>query len=115
MRHIESNIQRNCVRWFRLQYRDLEKLLFAVPNGGGRSKIEAGILKAEGVTPGVADLILFVPNKAFHGLCIEMKASDGRQSASQKEWQQAAEEQGYKYVICRSVEDFICEIKNYLE
>lgn len=47
-RHEESHLQRQCVAWFRLQYPKLARLLFAVPNGGGRSKVEAGIMKAEG-------------------------------------------------------------------
>ena len=54
MKFEESHIQRACVRWFALQYPELKGILFAVPNGGGRSKIEAGILKAEGVTAGVS-------------------------------------------------------------
>ena len=38
-------------------------MLFAVPNGGGRSRIEAGIMKAEGVTAGVSDLISWRPGE----------------------------------------------------
>lgn len=61
MYHEESQIQRACVRWFGLQHRELDGLLFAVPNGGRRGKVEAAIMKAEGVYPGVADLLLLVP------------------------------------------------------
>ena len=32
--HEESQLQRICVKWFRLQYPELAVLLFAVPNGG---------------------------------------------------------------------------------
>lgn len=46
-------MQRMCVGWFRLQYPAVGKLLFAVPNGGARSRTEAAIMKAEGVTAGV--------------------------------------------------------------
>lgn len=49
-----------CVGWFRLQYPAVGKLLFAVPNGGARSRTEAAIMKAEGVTAGVTDLILLL-------------------------------------------------------
>ena len=54
-RHLESQLQRQCVAWFRLQYPKHARLLFAVPNGGGRSRIEAAIMKAEGVTAGVSE------------------------------------------------------------
>lgn len=113
MRHIESNIQKNCVAWFRLQYPHIARLLFAVPNGGARNKIEAGIMKGEGVTAGVADILLLYPSPPFHALCIEFKSPKGRQQASQKEWQRLVEEHGYKYAICRSFDDFRETIRGY--
>lgn len=114
MRHIESIIQQNCVKWFRLQYPKLALLLFAVPNGGARRRIEGAIMKAEGVTKGVSDLLLLFPAKHYHGLCIEMKTEKGKQQPSQKIWQRAVEDAGYKYVICRSFEDFMEQINAYL-
>lgn len=114
MRHIESKIQQACVRWFRLQYPELMNLIFAVPNGGLRGRVEASIMKAEGMTAGVSDLILMYPSKEYHGLCIEMKTEKGRQQPSQKKFQQSVEKVGYKYIICRSLEQFIREISIYL-
>lgn len=114
MTHEESNIQRWCVFWFRRQYAHLARLLFAVPNGGRRDAVTGKILKAEGVIPGVSDLILLVPAGGYHGLCIEMKTAKGRQQPSQKEWQTDVERNGYKYIVCRSVEQFIAEVRSYL-
>jgi hypothetical protein len=114
MKHIESKMQINCVRWFRLQYPQYAKLLFSVPNGGARRLAEAKILKAEGATPGVADLILLASNGTYNSLCLELKTEKGRQSDSQKEWQQVAEQNGNKYVIVRSIYEFISEVKKYL-
>ncbi len=116
MKHEESQIQANCVKWFRLQYPHIKKLLFAVPNGGKRNLREAQIMKSEGVTAGVSDLILLVPSSdaEFHSLCIEIKTERGKQTKLQKEWQAEAEKQGNKYVVCRSVDDFIEEVNNYL-
>lgn len=116
MRHIESRIQQECVRWFRLQYAGMWNLLFAVPNGGARSKVEASIMKAEGVTAGVSDLILLCPNGAYHGLCIEMKTGEkkSRQTENQIEWMRAVQNVGFKYVVCRSFESFKKEITDYL-
>ena len=112
--HIESQLQKSCVMWFRVQFPRLRPLLFAVPNGGARSAITGAILKSEGVLAGVADLLLLVPNKKYHGLCIEMKTAKGRQSTTQKEWEKAVTLQGYKYIVCRSFTDFVKEINNYL-
>jgi hypothetical protein len=114
MRHIESNLQQSCVTWFRLQYPKLSWLLFAVPNGGGRRKVEAAIMRVEGVMPGVSDLLLLVPSCGFHALCIEMKTSTGRQSEAQKNWQKSVEEFGYLYVVCRSFEEFASAVNHYL-
>lgn len=114
MRHIESMTQCRCVRWFRLQYPAIGNLLFAVPNGGKRGKIEACILKEEGVVAGVADMLLLVPSGGYHGLAIEMKTDTGRQSPSQRQWQQLVEESGYRYIVCRSLDQFIDNINDYL-
>lgn len=114
MKHDESRIQAACVRWFNLQYPDYRGLLFAVPNGGARNAATGRILKAEGVVAGVADLILLVPIVGHNALCIEMKTEKGRQQASQKEWQEKVESVGAKYVICRSFEQFVVEVEDYI-
>jgi hypothetical protein len=92
----------------------LRDALFSVPNGGWRNTREAGAMKAEGVTAGVADLILLTPRGGYGALCVEMKAINGRQSPAQKEWQKQAENAGNKYVLCRSVDEFIKTITDYL-
>ena len=70
-------------------------------------------MKAEGVRRGVADIIFLAPQP--HGpLLIEMKKPQGYQSPEQKAWQRSAEAAGYKYVVCRSLDEFITEINNHL-
>ena len=120
MREEEHNIQAACVRWFNFQWPQYRGLLFAVPNGGARSKATAGKLKAEGVVPGVADLILLVPFlqecvQYFNGLCIEMKTSKGKQSREQKDWECKVREQGYEYKVIRSLDEFIEVVDSYLK
>ena len=116
----ESKIQQSFIRWFSLQYSKLDKLLFAIPNGGKRSKITASIMKSEGQKRGVADLFLSIPKRTYsdieykNGLYIETKTEDGTQSKEQKEFQKAVESQGYQYTICRSIEEFIKTINDYL-
>ncbi len=76
----EHEEQRELVRWFRQTWPGVR--IFAIPNGGARSKATAGRLKAEGVTCGVPDL--FIP---AWGLWVEMKRSKGGiLSAEQKDW-----------------------------
>lgn len=116
-RDLEHRLQCSCVRWFNLQHPQLRGRLFAVPNGGSRSKSEAARLKAEGVVAGVADLILLKPNRHSHALLIEMKTGDSgsRQSARQREWQDCVTSCGeYQYTVCRSLEDFMRTVNEYL-
>lgn len=100
---------------FRLKYPSLSKVLFAVPNGGNRYRVTGAILKAEGVVAGVSDLLLLHPSGKYHGLCIEMKTPKGRQQPSQVEWQQEVERQGFKYVVCHSVDEFMEDVDIFME
>lgn len=111
----EHRIQCTCVRWFRYQYPQYAPLLFAVPNGGQRNAITAAKLKAEGVVPGVADLLLLIPNHQFHALCIEIKTRKGRQSDKQKAWQAIIQKTGYQYQVTRNFEEFKQLIEEYLQ
>lgn len=43
-----------------------------------------------------------------------MKTDKGRQSEAQREWQRLIEADGYKYVVARSIEDFIKVVNDYL-
>lgn len=113
--HVESGMQRSCKQWFDLQYPKLSRLCFAVPNGGARNSREAAIMKAEGVTAGVADMLLLVPRHGYGCLCIEFKTKDGRQSDSQREWQATTESHGNKYVVIRSLEQFVTVVRDYLK
>lgn len=114
----EHELQVACVEWFRYQYPRLSKRLFAVPNGGYRDRRTAAKLKDEGVLSGVSDLILLKPNTHFHALLIEMKVTEkySRQSSEQKEWQKELTSlDEYKYVVCRSIDDFMREVNDYLK
>ena len=92
----EHEIQREIVG----ALRRLGHLVFAVPNGGGRSVAEAGKLKAEGVTAGVPDL--FVPGRrAF----IEVKKPGGRISPAQRDMMVKLRLLGYDCIVAYSVED----------
>ena len=114
MRHIEDSLQKSCVQWFSLQYRECAQLLHHSPNGGKRNAIEAAKFKAMGVRAGFPDLGLYIARHGYHGLFIELKTSKGRQTDNQKFFQAMLEEQGYRYEVVRSIEDFKQLIEEYL-
>lgn len=110
MKHQESSLQTQCVKWFRYQYPHF--VIYAVPNGGSRNVREAQRLKSEGVLAGVADLTILLPQGK--SLYIEMKVKGNRQTPNQKEFQQKAEALGHKYYVCYSFEDFEKVVKQEL-
>lgn len=120
MKHIEDNLQKACVTWFRLQYPDI--VIFAIPNGGKRNAIEASKLKATGVLPGVADLFVMKYKVAdepwdsfYHGLFIELKAGENKQTQAQIEFEAKAKHSSYAYHVCRSIDEFMKVVNEYLE
>lgn len=112
-RQREAELQRACVRWFRLQYP--QYLLFHVPNGGRRNAREAAFLKLEGVVAGIPDLFLAVGRHGFHGLFIEMKAGKNTTTPAQKEMMERLYRAGYSCAVCRSFEEFRDEVMKYLQ
>ena len=108
----ESHLQQQCVKWLSFQYSNL--VWFHVPNGGQRNVREAVRFKREGVKAGVADIILLQPNKTQHALCIELKTKIGKQSPEQKEFQKAVEQWNYKYSVCRSLDEFMKVVNDYI-
>lgn len=106
MRQLEHQQQCALIRWAEYQAKTRPELglLFAIPNGGQRSKATAGKLKAEGVKAGVPDLFLPVPRTwrgmAFNGLFVEMKAGRNKPTAAQIEWHVMLSQQGYRVAVC---------------
>lgn len=115
MRHDEDNIQIACVRWFSMQYPQYAPLLHHSPNGGRRNLREAARFKAMGTKAGFPDLFLAVARSGYHGLFVEMKSEHGRQSTEQKQWQHSVEWEGYRYEICRSIDEFMEVMNDYLQ
>lgn len=108
-RHIESEIQQSCVRWFRLAYP--QYIILSIPNGGSRNVIEASNLKKEGALAGASDLMVVAERRV---LFVEMKRPKGRQQRTQKEFQHRVEMLGHTYVICYSLDDFMQKVRFWL-
>lgn len=114
----ESVEQISLFRWAhysRGRYPELA-LLHHIPNGGTRSKSEAGRFRAEGVKAGVPDICLPVARGGYHGLYIEMKRRrGGRLSADQAEWIEALMREGYVAAVCRGWQEAQALIERYLQ
>lgn len=114
MRHLEDFLQKACVQWFDLKYPKLKLRLHHSPNGGKRNAIEAAKFKQMGVRAGFPDLILLIPNRFYPFCGVELKTRTGRQSEHQKDYQKEFESIGAKYVVCKSLDEFIKVVTDYL-
>jgi hypothetical protein len=95
----EHEEQREFVQWFRQSWPDVR--IFAIPNGGARSKATAGRLKAEGVVSGVPDL--FIPEWR---MWVEMKRiKGGSLSQEQKDWIEYLKSCGYQCIVCKGADE----------
>lgn len=91
------------------------KWMVHVPNGGKRTKAQAGRLKAMGVKGGVLDVLLPRPYRGWQGLAIEMKSAKGVLTDDQKAWLEAFTEDGYVTGVARTLEEFLALVRKYLD
>ncbi len=103
----EDKIQQEIVTWFTnnycLKHHNPRSIIFSIPNGGFRNKIEAMKLKATGILAGASDLIIVHKNKIYF---IELKDDKGSQQQNQKEFEKRVNDQGFDYFIFRSLAEF---------
>jgi hypothetical protein len=120
----EHDLQKALISWWKFECRVFgipEFALFAVPNGTMyrgtqiERSIQSNYLKAEGMRPGALDLVLAVARGGYHGLFTEMKTRTGRISDEQSAFLTYLDSSGYKAVVCRSTEEAIAAITNYLK
>jgi hypothetical protein len=121
----EHDEQVAVIAWASLMARGFPELelLYAVPNGAklpyrGKGKArfspEAMRLKAEGLRPGVPDLVLPVARQGYHGLYIEMKYGKNKPTPEQVWWADRLAEQGYLSTVCWGSQEAIDTIQAYL-
>lgn len=129
MKHEEHAIQVAIADFLRVALPETA-IFFAVPNGAhlhaskrGGVNLAAIRMKREGMTPGVADLIVIdgvfdlggritpgSPNNlimpaASRVIGLEVKSAKGKPSPDQKAWAQKAQKAGARYHVVRSIED----------
>lgn len=113
----EANKQEALFRWaefVRGRFPEID-LLFHIPNGGSRNRLEAANLKRQGVKAGGPDLCLPVARGKYHGLYIEMKYGKNKVSEKQSEWLAALQVQGYSIAVCYGWQEAQEVITKYLE
>ncbi len=118
----ESRLQKSVIRWWDgicEQYGLHPWLLHSIPNGavygvGHTRIIRAMILKDEGLRNGYPDLGLEVARGRFHGLRIEMKLPETHPDVGQQIYHELLRAQGYRVEVCRSLEEAIKVIEDYL-
>ena len=103
MKKSENRIHQEIFTWHWNNFPEERGLLFHV-NNKAANKIEGARLRSMGMVKGVADMIYLAPNGK--AVAIEVKADDGRMSASQIMWADTLNKYDYDYYIVRSVEDF---------
>ena len=107
--------QKALFAWWRTQYRHMEPLLIAIPNGGARNLITGTMLKAEGVRAGVPDIFLAIPAGGYHGLWIEMKRrAHAYATPEQKFMLGVFRKAGYDCAVCRGWDEAREKILSYL-
>ena len=108
--NLEQKLQIAVINYIRMAFPDV--LVFAVPNGGKRSMIEAVLLKKMGVLAGVSDLLLFW--QGGYG-AIELKRPDKKavMSDSQVGFSEQWVARGGKFACCNSLDGVESALKSW--
>lgn len=111
------------MQWVELQIGREPRLrwLHHIPNGRGRTRYEAAMLKAEGARKGVWDYFLPAPSSMYAGLYIEFKdrsrrtTKQGGLTDEQVEFGVFVARQGYFTAVAYSADEAIQTITAYLK
>ena len=112
----EHQIQSGFTEWLNWQANQYRALAtaYAIPNGGLRSKAQAGKLKAEGVRAGIPDYCFPFARQGFNALYIEFKDGNKPLSASQKAMVPLLRANGNRVDVAGSVEQAIAIVEDYM-
>ena len=85
-------------------------IYFHPANEGRRSVVTGANLKALGMLPGVADLVIIKDGRAFF---MEVKSQTGRLSDAQKEFAVAAVKAGAEWAVVHSIAEAITILRDW--
>ena len=105
----ESDLQKMCVSWTRLQLPDL--WFWATPNEGKMTPRYGSHRKKMGVLAGVPDLTFVLRNGLV--VFIELKSPTGRLSPPQKAFQARCETEEIPYFVIRSFDEYIRTVRGF--
>jgi hypothetical protein len=113
----EASEQETLFQWALLKESEMPqlRLLYHIPNGGKRNRLEAARLKRQGVKSGVPDLCLPVARGKYHGLYIELKYGKNKTSKNQNDWLFSLQSEGYAVAVCVGWEEASEKIIKYLQ
>ena len=112
----EHKLQSSLFEYVILILPSLRPYIFAIPNGGHRNIVVAKKLKAEGVTRGIPDIFLCIPNgRGKHGLFIECKVNRNSLTNEQSKFKDMIRRIGFEFKVCKNLEDFEEIIKSYFQ
>lgn len=112
--HDEQVLYFSWLQFVTINAKPLRRYAFAIPNGGLRRPGVAGKLKAEGVTPGVPDVMIRVPSGPWHGMQIEAKRMGEKPSALQLDQIEACKEMNYWAVVAQGFDEMRRVTVSYL-
>jgi len=126
MKNLEDKLQIACVTWFKYTY---PKIVIQHSKNGGslKSAREGKKFKDMGVHPGFADLFImksqwqYVNDTSddiqvnYHGLMIELKIGKNNQTDYQEAFEMYSKIHGYAYHVCRSIDEFMNVVNDYLK
>lgn len=112
----ESGHQEALFSWAAYNMQRMPELEYMhhIPNGGKRDRATAIALKRQGVRAGVPDIHLPAPRGEYHGLYIELKASNNTTTANQKHWLKYLTVAGYYTAVCYGWQTAAELIEKYL-
>ncbi|MCW5591028.1 MAG: VRR-NUC domain-containing protein [Burkholderiales bacterium] len=122
--YAESAEQRLFIQRWRLDPRTRDLPACAVPNAGRRGRAQAGIMKAEGMEPGVPDWLCFEPsaildpltNARYVGLALEFKSPTTKRkpTPAQQVWHLRLSARGWKVQVVYTKEEAWAAVCAYL-
>ncbi len=104
--HPEAALQKRIVQFLLMN----DAFYFSIPNESKRSVVMGAHMKQMGLIPGAADLGVVVDGKIHF---LEVKAPDGVQSASQREFQKRCQANKIPYAICFSLTEALAYLQHW--
>lgn len=110
----EENMHMRIVRLMAETFPEYSPMLVHNANEFKGTVSQGAKRKALGVRKGFPDFSFYIPTPYYHGLHIELKYGKNKQSEEQKYYEQMLTKYGYQYVVCKSEEEFIKGINQYI-